>query len=311
MKKQLFTGVICLICLAGCGGNYSNEDVEFINALPVRAELESKLPQGSAKALESTRRDAIAVDQPSQVYLDTKKASDGFNNFLFLLLSLIDDIRKIPPTHRDGDRRIWGPFPSNDYPDVRVQVVIERRETAFYEYRIEQQLKNAPNSAPWVPLIKGQFRATGGARKGSGELHLLAKATRDAGIPTRDLETWDTLDVTYATDRSPLEVDMLIRSVPDPHQVVITLPYSYREYDDRRGAIKFEVQATSPDGTMTWAVTTHWLPAGQGRADILVTAGPFFRLTGIECWDAQFRVKYSNKPWETPSVVGDPASCSL
>src|ERR1700737_2968631 len=267
MKKQSFTGVICLICVVGCGGNYSNEDVEFINALPVRGDLESKLPQATAKALESTRRDAVAVDQPSQVYLDTKAASDSFNNFLFLLLSLIDDIRKIPPTHRDGDRRIWGPFPSNDYPNVKVQVVIERRQPAFYEYRIEQQLKSVPSSAPWVPLITGQFRATGGARKGSGELHLLAKATRDAGIPTRDLETLDTLDVTYATDRSPLEVDMLIRSVPDPHQVVTTLPYSYREYDDRRGAIQFAVQATSPDGTLTLAVTTHWLPAGQGRAD--------------------------------------------
>jgi hypothetical protein len=311
MKAGLFISFSCVV-LAACGGNYSNEDVEFINALPVRADLESKLPQTASKALQATRRDALSVDQPSQVYLDTKNASDGFNNGLFALLSVIDQIRIIPPTHRDGYRRIWGPFPSNDFPDVRVEVVIERPQSGYYEYRIEQQLKNASSSAPWIPVIKGQFLVTGSARKGSGELHLLAKATRDAGIPvSKDIETWDTLDVAYATDRSPLQVEMVIRTVPDAKQAVTTIPYWYREYDDRRGSMQFAVQVTSPDGTMTLAVMTHWLPTGQGKADITVAAGPFFHLTGIECWDAQFRVKYSSKPWETPTTVGDPASCAL
>ena len=42
MRKE---AALALLFLAACGGNYSNGDVEFIAALPVRSELESKLPQ--------------------------------------------------------------------------------------------------------------------------------------------------------------------------------------------------------------------------------------------------------------------------
>jgi hypothetical protein len=302
MKKSLFA----LLLLAACGGNYSNEDLEFVAALPVRSELESKLPQPSSQStLQGTRQDAVSLGQPSQAYLDAKSASDNFNGGLFFLLQIIDDVRQLPPTHREPDRRVWGPFPDNDDARFVVEVVLERQQSAFFEYRIEARLRDAPTSAPWIVLLRGSFLATGGARKGVGEMHLYPKLARDSGLPTPGLEQLETLDATYATDRSPIEVNLLFKATPDAAFQVVA--YAYREFSDRHGSIQFV--ATS--GVLVLSETARWLPSGEGRAEMSVSAGPFIGASGVECWDAQFVVVYSNKPWENPPVVGDAASCAL
>src|SRR4051794_1016053 len=114
--RSLWPALLCL--LAACGGNFSNEDLEYLNALPTREALASKLPgtgtsSGSGLA---QRRDRLSVGDPSQLYLDTQKASTDFNNGLDGLLSLLENIRTVPPTTRELDRRIWGPFPDNNNP---------------------------------------------------------------------------------------------------------------------------------------------------------------------------------------------------
>jgi hypothetical protein len=301
MKKNT---ALALTLLAACGGNYSNEDVEFVGALPVRRELESKLPQQTVQsALQGTRQDAISVGQPSQAYLDTRGASDSFNAGLFSLLQLIEDIRQVPPTRREPDRRVWGPFPDKDNNDFLVEAVIERRQLALFDYRIEVRRKDAPASSPWIAFVSGSFYATGGARKGIGEVHLFAKAARDAGLPTPGMEDLNTLDVSYVTDRSPTEVNMLFQAAPSASFQIAT--YAYREYDDRHGSIQFLAKS----GDLVYSETARWLTSGRGRADIAVTSGPFFGAQGVECWDEQFLVTYFNRPWENPPVGGDPASC--
>ncbi len=302
--KAAFT----LLLLTACGGNFSNEDVEFVSALPVRRELESKLPQQTGQsALVGTRQDAITLGQLSQAYLDAKGASDAFNNGLFFLLDLIDSIRQISPTTREPDRRIWGPFPDKDHPDFVDEVVMERHDATLFDYRIEVRRKDAPSTAPWTVIVKGSFHATGGARKGSGEVHLYAKAARDAGFFLQGLQDLDTLDASYVTDQSPIQVNMLFVSVANPLPTIVG--YAYREYADGHGEIDFIVAAQG--GLLILAETAKWLPDGRGRADQAVLAGFIFGAVGYECWDAQFRVTYSNKPWENPTVIGDPASCAF
>ena len=295
-----------LLLLAACGGNYSNEDVEFISALPVRHELESKLPAQTGQPLVvGTRQDAISVGQPSQAYLDAKGASDAFNGGLFSLLDLIDVIRLTPPTVREPDRRVWGPFPDTNNPDFVDEVVMERTQPALFDYRIEARRKDAPSSSPWVAIVTGSFHATGGARRGNGEVHLLAKAARDGGLLTPGIETLDTLYVGYVTDESPIQVNMLFVSMPNPTPTIVG--YAYREYTDHHGEIDFVVVAAG--GLLILGETAKWLPDGRGRADQAGLAGFFFGARGYECWDAQYLVTYSNKPWENPTVVGDPTSC--
>jgi hypothetical protein len=302
--KAAFT----LLLLTACGGNFSNEDVEFVSALPVRRDLESKLPQQTGQSLlQGTRQDAVTLGQPSQAYLDAKGASDAFNNGLFFLLDLIDSIRQISPTTREPDRRIWGPFPDKDHPDFIDEVVMERHETTLFDYRIEVRRKDAASTDPWTVIVKGSFQATGGARKGTGEVHLYAKAANDAGLLLQGLDALDTLDAWYVTDQSPIQVNMLFVSVANPTPTIVG--YAYREYVDGHGEIDFIV--VTGGGLLILAETAKWLPSGQGRADQGVLAGFILGAAGVECWDAQFQVTYSNKPWENPTTVGDPASCAF
>jgi hypothetical protein len=309
MKKK---AAFLLFILAACGGNYSNEDVEFLGALPVRSELESKLPQQAVQSgVTGTRQDALALGAQSTAYTDARAASNAFNSGLFWLLNLIDQIRLFPPTRREPDRRIWGPFPDHDHPGFIDEVVMERQEPALFNYRIEVRRQDDPPSAPWIPLVVGSFRGTGGARKGTGEIHLLAATARAGGFPTgTDLDTVQTIDMSYVTDRSPIEVNMAIQGTPDAGYQ--TVSYAYAEYSDHHGSIQFAAKATDTQGNQyVLSETAQWLPSGQGRSDITVQAGPFFGTIAVECWDAQFLITYASKPWETPPVVGNAASCAL
>lgn len=309
MKKK---AAFALVLLAACGGNYSNQDVEFIGALPVRRELESKLPQQPQRStVTNTRQDALTVGDDSPAYRDARAASDAFNGALFWLLDLIDQIRVLPPSRREPDRRIWGPFPDHDQPDFLVEVVLERQDHVLFNYRIEVRRKDAPSSAPWTPFVVGSFRATGGARKGTGEVHLLAATVRESGFSTgSDLEKVQTIDMGYVTDQWPIQVAVFFQGMPNAG--FDTVGYAYNEFEDRHGSIQFIAKGRDRSGNeQLLAEVARWLPSGQGRADIAVRSGSFFGAQAVECWDAQFRVTYSNRPWESPSVVGDPASCAL
>lgn len=309
MKKK---APFLLFILAACGGNYSNEDVEFLGALPVRGELESKLPQQAAQSgATGTRQDALSVGDPSTAYADARAASDAFNSGLFWLLEVIDQIRLLPPSRREPDRRVWGPFPDHDHPGFIDEVVMERQEPALFNYRIEVRRQDDPPSTPWIPLVVGSFRGTGGARKGTGEVHLLAATALAGGFPTgSDLAKVQTIDMSYVTDRSPIEVNMYVQGTPDAG--FQTVSYAYAEYDDHHGSIQFAAKATDTNGNqLVLSEIAQWLASGQGRSDISVQAGLFFGTIAVECWDAQFRVTYANKPWETPPLVGTAASCAL
>jgi hypothetical protein len=111
--------------------------------------------------------------------------------------------------------------------------------------------------------------------------------------------------VGYVTDESPIQVNMLFVSVPNPTPTIVG--YAYRDYPDQHGEIDFVVVAAG--GLLILRETAKWLPDGRGRAEQAVLAGFFFGATGYECWDSQYLVTYSNKPWENPTVVGDPTSC--
>jgi len=312
MRKRATTGFVVIAAstgIAACGGNYSNEDLEFLSALPVQSELRSKLPEQALtqSGLTGTRQDALSLGDPSQLYLATRSASDGFNRGLFALLMLIDDIRLIPPTHREPDKRMWGPFPDKDRPGFITEVVMDRTLPVLFGYRIETKRSDAPTSSPWVPLVQGEFRATGGARKGACDVHLLAQAARNADVPmSTDLDPLDTLDVNYVTDQSPVQVDMLFRGVPGTS--FDTIDYAYREYDSGQGSIQFISSSVSPPQKIR--VLARWSPSGAGRADVTVLDGPFQGAQAVECWDGQFRVTYSYSPW-APPAVGSPTSCAF
>src|SRR5687768_846689 len=83
MRTHIATMSLLMATACG-GGNWSNQDLEFLHALPQREELRSKLPaaETSSSGLTGVRRDGLAVGDPSEVYADTKRSSDAFNGLL-------------------------------------------------------------------------------------------------------------------------------------------------------------------------------------------------------------------------------------
>jgi hypothetical protein len=296
--------------LVACGGNYSNSDIEFINALPVRQELESKLPQSAQQsALGDVGQigQALQLGDLSPLYAGTKGASDAFNGGLFWLLSLIDAIREVTPTQREPDRRIWGPYPDNNHPGFVFRVVMARESTTTYSYEIDFQ--RSAGGSGWFPFVQGEFLASGGARKGSGHVQLLVDTARQNGLLNPDdLKDVSTLTATYVTDRSPIEVGMGFFGVPSSS--FLGAAYDYKESVGGQGGIAFVLVVDFGLGPTTLAIISRWLPDGRGRADAVVLVGIIVGATQVECWDTQFRVVYSTKSWEAPSLtVGSESNC--
>jgi len=88
---------------AGCG-NYSNEDLEFMNAVPDQTDLAANLPV----------RSALATGTEAELAKDTHDTVKIFNGILDSVLGDVEAIRAVQPTGRGPDSRTWGPFPDTN-----------------------------------------------------------------------------------------------------------------------------------------------------------------------------------------------------
>ena len=96
-KAALTTGV--LLVLSACG-NYSNTDLDFQLAIPARNDLALSLPTTAPPVISDS----------SQYYLETRKVVTTCNGIIDALIGLIDHMRSLPPTERQNDTRVWGPY---------------------------------------------------------------------------------------------------------------------------------------------------------------------------------------------------------
>ncbi len=298
---------------SACGGNWSNQDLEFANALPVRADLESRVP-GSASAgqrLEAAggiqRRDPLLGDD---TYAKTVAASDGFNSGIDNLLAAIEAVRTIPPTSRDGDRRAWGPYPTKDQPGFEVRVVMDRLDPRDFEYRIEF---HSQAGGQWFAVVVGSFLAdsdAAGARKWSGALTLLARQARDHGLPTPNIEAMDTLDIAYSTAGDPVYVAM--DTVLMPGQVANRASVKSWRASDGGGQLTFSLVdvMTLPDlaGPHTVTVTSRWNASADGFSETKVAAGTNSGATLTDCWNRD-GIFWSSKSWTAAPVEPQPPEC--
>lgn len=302
--KRAFLGLpLVALVLGACGGNYSNADLEFEYALPAKQDLTSKLPVSgtSRSGLETgQQQSAIQVGDTADFYTGTRDASNAFNSGLEVLLGIIEAARAQPPTSRTADSRTWGPFPLKDQPGFLAEVVIERSSPDAFTYRV--QFRKNTTGSPWFTVLDGSFLASGGVRKGDGQLTLRLQVARDNGIGSADTSQLDTLTASYSTKAPPIRVDMQFTFVPEAALSQIT--YRYREQQDGQGAMRFVF--TTP--TQQFALTSRWLPDGSGIGEGTVTQGDFLGATQTECWDGSFILRYLSHSW-SPFPDGNEAAC--
>lgn len=301
---------LALLFLA-CGGNFSNDDLEFLNALPVREELSARLPGGatatSVGRLAALRVNGLALGAPSELYQRTHEASGSFNDGLDHLLSLLEGIRTLPPTTRAPDQRIWGPAPLDKAANHELRFTMTRAADVF-EY-VLQVRRTGSGEAGWWSLLTGAFQADGGLRRGTGELHLLTGVAISRGFDVGDLAGHQRLDIAYQTRAPPLRVEMNFASARGGPDVY----YTYRELPGGLGEMTYRVQGIDVLGSVRkedLSILSRWTRDGSGVARVKVTGGDVpagATATEQECWDAGFLVTYRQRTWE--GAEGSPAAC--
>lgn len=306
MRRALLASTLLL---TGCFGSWSNKDLEFAAALPVKGELQSKLPTrpgGQPLSGEGTRRDGLGLGEPSQAYLDAKDASTKFNGLLDGILTIVEAVRNLQPTRREADARFWGPFPDDKNTAYEVQLFIRRVDEVNFAWAIQYRLKQGPGE--WFDVVTGNFLATGGVRKGKGKVVLLI-AQNVAKLKT--LEAFGAvglIEMGYQTDVSPITVDMVF-TFSGNDAGVSELGYGYREDADKAGKINFGLRTTNPD-VLLLDVIAGWIPSGAGVAAAEVREGNYTGAKAIECWDERFNTSHARQNWDGGVNLGSPSACA-
>ena len=278
--------LLALTLLAACG-NYSNEDLEYLNAVPAAADISADIPRAPLLVNEA---------EMAKLTHDTVGVFNGALKFL----EAADVIRTYPATTRIANGRIWGPVPMDDHPGWQWRFIVtrepERPDLFMYSFDVER-IGGGPND--WIPFIYGSFTAVNGVRKGAGEFHMTTDALLDAGFGiARNLngETLKELNVIYSTETFPIHVEMNVTMFKDAFlDTSFRVEIVYEAQASGQGAIDFD--ASDSDGN-TFSVVSRWLPTGRGRADATVTAGPQVNGMRTQCWNDSFEETYNHSTWE-------------
>jgi hypothetical protein len=297
--------LIGAIGLGGCG-NYSNEDLDFQLALPNQSDITVKMQ------LSVSRADS------AEYYLATRNAITTFNTMVVDLVALIDQVRGNSPTSRQGDRRIWGPFPSDKYPTWEIRVVMDRSTVSssllHMDYWVQLRRIGQDDSA-WVSFLVGAYTSQGSARAGQGDIRLLANDVRVAGYPVDDdpgLANLDNLHVTYNNAAYPMTVTMDIVNLNLTTATTKSGSYTYAQNQDGSGRMTFDWQALTGAGAQITAnMTSQWLGSGAGRADLTAALAPNLTnqstLFGTDCWGVDTVASYTYR--QDGTTTGFPDSC--
>jgi hypothetical protein len=259
---------------AGCG-SWSNEDILFVAALPTREALALKVPASAGQAL-------CAPPGPSQVWGWAKPVGDGLNAAVDAMLALVDLVKRTPPTTRETDARIWGPWDDQKHPGMEVRVTMRRSRDGAgvpsYAYLFEER----PRGGAFQSVLDGSFRGES-ALAGKGTFALHFATVRALGISDHpDSDPYGDLSVQYDRTGDPRTLGLDVPAGPQSASLA-SFNYGYAGYQSGNGEFDY---VFVNDQAQRYEVTARFDAHGAGRADVGVVLSPTVRLTFSECWDA-------------------------
>ena len=299
---------------AGCG-NYSTEDLRFLAALPQREDLRVAVPATAAPATGAltglAALSSCAAPGDATIWQDGKRTSDGLNSGVALVVGLIDNVRKYPPTARHEDSRRWGPFDDERHPGHEIQVVIDRTwpegvdGRPWYAYSFQGRVKGA---AAFTDLIAGTFKGPSASR-GDGTVTLSFQEFWNLGMADGDTPH-GTMTIGYVRSTDPVTIDLDMVGLASPGFGVPQFGYGFAGYATGGGA--FDYQLVKGMGGDKLTVKASWDAAKAGRLNVFYEVAPSFTVTGSfdQCWDSAGCLVYVRDPDNLSCPVG-PCSTGL
>jgi hypothetical protein len=292
-----------MTAVASCG-DYSNEDLLYMSAVPSSSQLAVVLPAAATTVMQA------------ELAEDTHNGISDVNTLLADVLGLVDAIRSYEPTSRTSDSRTWGPFADSKHPGWQWELVVTRgADGTTFDYHLDVQNTGAVVPS-WVEFVTGTFDLAGGIKQGNGmvkaDFATLATAAFPLDDSSRPLKTLSIRYQNFQTVGSPISVTLAIeRATPDPTNGVTSVTFTYEILADGSGEIAFTLVGNVIPGTAieTLALNAQWLATGVGKATLAVVSGDGAGLTQTECWDATFAMTYNDKPWSTSEDFGAASMC--
>jgi hypothetical protein len=292
--------VVAVLGLGACG-NYSNDDLLYMAAVPSSQQLALALP-------------ASANANQAELAGDTHNGINTVNTLLDDVLGVVDAVRSYEPTSRTDNSRTWGPFADKNNPGWQWELLVTRApDGTTFSYILQTEDTTAP-TPQWISFFTGSFDAAGGVRQGNGSVSVDFAALRTAGFPLdANAVQLNTLTIdyqNYQTPGSPVSVTLVIMRQPDANGVT-SLTFTYEILTDGSGEIAFTLVGNLVPGPAIETVTINaaWIPSGAGEATLAVVSGDGAGAMQTECWDASFQPTYNSKPWAVAEDLGDPSLC--
>ncbi len=355
--KVITTSVVLLASfglLAGCG-DYSNpqlkEDLEFLAAIPAKETLDLRVanpvPRSDSNWVEgegalTSRQDAV-LGQLAEFYASTLVTTRGINGGVLGFLELVDWItHRIPPTKRELNRRIWGPWPSDDDPGVDVRFEMRRyplyqtdpKQDHPFSFHFQMRPEEAADSMGydegWEDCVSGSVDPKGLFRRGEGTMLIDLTTCSSVTGKSESGEARVTFDTAPDGDnplgKTQLGIEFIAfytQDAIDKGEGPLTADYSFFEASDTSGLFDFttwaDIHAESDpqlDAEEIFEWRIRWADDGCGRADARIYGGDLgaFEIEAIECWDTDHRRVYYSFPFAEPPdqpIEGDPADCCL
>ena len=303
MNSRTLASVL-VACAVGAGcGNYSNEDLEYMAAVPTTNDLAVELPAALNTVIQA------------ELAKKTHDAIKTVNDSLVNVLALVDAVRGTSPTSRSSDSRRWGPFDDDKHPGWRWQLIVTRDPTAATTFTYELQTENAAAATGWLLFVSGSFDAAGGAKQGTGQVTADFAALAAHGFPLDSgAAKLSSLAIAYQNfdlAGSPIEVSMTMNGLPDAAGAATTLSIVYEILSDRSGEMAFTLTGDLIAGPATEVVqvNSQWLASGAGESTLKVASGDGAGLQQTECWNSAFAATFNSKPWARAEDLGTMDAC--
>ena len=161
--------LLLVLCISGCGGDWSGTDLLFASALPRRAALHA--PDGG----------------------------EAWNASVDGLTAMSEQARAIPPLSRTDSARTWGPYVDQSDSTRELELVIDRTDDTHFAWRVETRI----SGGAWLRVIT----ASADLGDGSGVIDSPVASYR-ASVPVIDAwATLDAISLRYDSAATTLTID--------------------------------------------------------------------------------------------------------
>ena len=311
---RLFIGFALAGALVGCGEPLSNrlleEDALFRGSLPGAEDVATTAPED-----EGSPSGARDLGDRAELVRSTKAVSRLYNGIVWSLLGVVDTIIATPPSRREEDRRIWGPYAGRKA-GSSLRLVVDRTEVGRFVYAIEGA--GVPRwaveeSTPWTAMTTGTFLRGASLRDGEGEFVLDAAGW--AVTDGRFVGGSGQMAVSHARRGIGVAIDVVVADWLTPRQDVIDASYRFRRTAAGGGFFEYETvdEVVGNGGTPErYVIRVRWNAQRAGRGDFLLRADGQPGTPGVECWDGDLaRTYWSFDPPgdQLDQLEGEESSC--